>query len=73
MEGLTKARRIGTSVGVLIPSFAAKSLGIEAGTPLIMAVIDKEIIIKPKYPQARTMHEHLTQIITEGITEDLEV
>ncbi len=71
--GTTKARRVGGSLGVLIPGFVANSMGIEAGTWLTMITTSDEIIIKLKYPQKKAMREYLDEVIARGITEDFEV
>jgi antitoxin component of MazEF toxin-antitoxin module len=73
MESTTKARKIGTSLGVIIPATAAQSLCITAGTRLTMITTRDEIIIKLKYPQKKAMREYLDEVIARGITEDLEV
>jgi len=73
MTGTIKARKIGNSLGILIPAYVAEAFGIKAGTPLTMDVTQKEIIIKLKYPERKTQLDYLNQVIAQGITEDLEV
>ncbi len=71
--GTIKARRVGTSLGVLIPAFIADDLGIQAGTLLNMDIIDKKIVIQLKYPERKTQLDYINEVIARGITEDLEV
>lgn len=73
MESTTKARKIGTSLGVIIPATVAQSLRINAGAWLTMITTRDEIIIKLKYPQKKAILEYVEGVIERGITEDLEV
>lgn len=73
MTGTVKARKVGTSLGILIPAFVAEGIGIEAGTLLTMDVTNTEIILKLKYPERKTLLDYVNQQIARGITEDLEV
>lgn len=41
-----KARKVGNSIGVTIPTFVANSLGIKNGTPLNIELEKKKIIIR---------------------------
>jgi antitoxin component of MazEF toxin-antitoxin module len=61
MGATTKARHIGTSLGVIIPAYVAEHIGIKAGTLLDMDVIDKRIIIKLKYPNAKTQLDYINE------------
>lgn len=73
MGATTKARPIGNSVGVIIPAYVKDYLGVQAGTLLDMDVVDKQIIIKLKYPEVKTQIDYIDEVIARGITEDLEV
>lgn len=73
MLGTLKARKIGNSLGVLIPAFVAEELGIKSGTLLTMDVKDAAIIIKLKHPELKTQLDYINQVIARGITEDFEV
>lgn len=61
MEGTTKARKIGTSLGVLIPAFAAEALGIKDKTLLTMIIGPDEITIKLKYPELKTTLDYINE------------
>jgi len=73
MHGTIQVRKIGGSLGIIIPQFIAQELHIKAGTLLNMGITDTEIILKLKYPERKTLLDYVNEVIDRGITEDLEV
>ncbi|HZK85527.1 MAG TPA: AbrB/MazE/SpoVT family DNA-binding domain-containing protein [Desulfosporosinus sp.] len=58
----------GNGLGLHIPQYVAKEIGLESGTPVDIKIVDGAIVVKPR---AYTLKELLNQVTPENLHREI--